>query len=70
MCKLSSYSEKHIRVSSSFMIAPRLGTVEMIILMGIISMWNVSTDFYFSFILFVNHYFTGMDILLGKKFFY
>jgi len=52
------------------MIAPRLGTVEMIILMGIISMWNVSTDFYFSFILFVNHYFTGMDILLGKKFFY
>ena len=26
-------------------------------------MWNVSTDFIFL----VNHYFTDMDILLGKK---
>ena len=34
-----------------------------------ISMWNMSTDFYFSFILFVNHYLTGMDILLGNVFF-
>jgi hypothetical protein len=40
MCKLSSCSEKHIRVSPSFMIAPRLGIVEMIILMGNTEMWN------------------------------
>jgi len=40
MCKLSSCSENHIRVSPSLMIAPRLGTVEIIILMGNTEMWN------------------------------
>jgi len=44
MCKLSSCSENHIKkgitLTPSFMIAPRLGTVEIIILMGNTELWN------------------------------